>query len=92
MSIHQVARLEDRPSCGVGSSSGESAEEGEGTLRGPSVVRGSARFHLGYGSSEEGEGTPVGTDTEMSMGESQSGDRKGPQLEGRAQTMRVGQS
>jgi len=73
MSIRQVARWEDRPSCGVGSSSGESAEEGGGTLRGPSVVRGSARFHLGYGSSgeessEEGEGTPVDTDTEVSMG------------------------
>jgi len=73
MSIPQVARLEDRPSCGVGSSSGESAEEGEGTLRGPPVVRESARFHLGYGSSgeessEEGEGTPVDMDTEVSMG------------------------
>ena len=36
----QVARLEDGPSCGVGSSSREYAEEGEGTLRGPSVARG----------------------------------------------------
>jgi len=30
MSIPQVAILEDRPSCGIGSSSGKSAEEGEG--------------------------------------------------------------
>jgi len=73
MNIPQVARLEDRPSCGIGSSSGESADEGEGTLGGPPVVRESARFHLGYGSSgeessEEGEGTLVGTDKEVSMG------------------------
>ena len=93
MSIPQVAKWEDRPSCGVGSSGGESAAEEEGTLVGPPVVRESARFHLGYGSSgEEGEGTPVGTETEVSMGENQSRDRKRPQLEGRAQMMRVGQS
>ena len=63
MSIPQVTRGEDRPSCGVGFSGGESAAEGEGTLRGPPVVRESAVFHLGYGSSE-GEGT----DMEVSMG------------------------
>jgi len=73
MSIPQVARLEDRPSCGVGSSNGESAEEGEGTLKGPPVVGESTGFHLGYGSpgeesSAEGERTPVDTDTEVSMG------------------------
>ena len=66
--------------------------EGGATLRGPSVVRGSARCHLGYGSSgeesSEGENILVGTD----MGKNPSQDRKGSQLEGRAQTMRVGQS
>ena len=92
MSIPQVARLEKRLSCGVGSSSGKSADEGEGTLRRPPVIRESAGCHLGYGSSEEGEGTLLGTDMEVSMEENQSRDRKGPQLEDRAQTMRVGQS
>ena len=51
--------------------------EGEATLRGPSVVRGSARCHLGYGSSgeesSEGESILVGTD----MGKNPSQDRKG---------------
>ena len=92
MSIPQVARLEKRLSCGVGSSSGESADEGEGTLRRPPVIRESARCHLGYGSSgeesSEGENILVGTD----IGKNPSQDRKGSQLEGRAQTMRVGQS
>ena len=60
ISIPQVARLEERLSCRVGSSSGESADEGECTPREPLVVRESARCHLGYGSSgeessEEGE-------------------------------------
>ena len=63
------ARLEEGLSSGVGSSSGESADEVETTLRGPSVVRGSTRFHLGYGSSEEGESILVGTDMDESMGE-----------------------
>jgi len=65
-------------------------------LRGPPVVRESAGFHLGYGSSgeessEEGEGTLVGPDMEEAMGEKQYRRRKGPQLEGRSQTMRGGQ-
>ena len=60
MSIPQVARLEKRLSCGIGSSSGESADEGEGTLRRPPVIRESARCHLGYGSSEEGGRHPSG--------------------------------
>jgi len=60
MNIPQVARLEERLSCGVGFSSGESADEGEGNLRGPPIVKGAARSYLGYGSSgeessEEGE-------------------------------------
>ena len=50
----------------------ESADDGEGTLWGPPVVRKSAMFHLGNGSSgevssEEGEGTLVGTDMEVFM-------------------------
>jgi hypothetical protein len=60
MSIPQVARLEKRLSCGVGSSSGESADEGEDTPRRPPVIRESARCHLGYGSSEEGGRHPSG--------------------------------
>lgn len=45
------------------------SDEVEGALKGPPVVRESAAFHLGYGSSgeessEEGEGTLVGTDME----------------------------
>ena len=63
------ARLEEGLSCGVGSSSGESANEGEATLGGPPVVRGSARFHLGYESSEEGENNLGGTNMDESMGE-----------------------
>jgi hypothetical protein len=67
------ARLEEGLSCGVGSSSGESADEEETTLRGPSVIRGLARFHLGYGSSGEessgaGESILVGTDESMGEG------------------------
>ena len=60
MSIPQVVRLEKRLSCGVGSSSGESADEGEDTPRRPPVIRESARCHLGYGSSEEGGRHPSG--------------------------------
>jgi hypothetical protein len=48
--------------------------EGGATLRGPSVVRGSARCHLGYGSSgeessEEGESILGGTNMDQSLGE-----------------------
>jgi hypothetical protein len=65
--------LEEGLSCGVGSSSGESADEGEATLRGPSVVRGSARFQLGYESSGEESSEEVehilgGTNMDESMG------------------------
>ena len=52
---------------------------------GSPVVRESARFHLGYGSSgEEGEGTPVGTETEVSMG--------GEPIQGQEETSIGGQS
>jgi len=53
LNISQVATLDERPSGGFESSSEESADEGEGVLRGPPVVRESARFHVGYGSSGE---------------------------------------
>ena len=78
---------------GVGSSSGESADEGEGNLRGPPIAKGAARSYLGYGSSgeessEEGEGTLVCTDMEESMGESRPSDRR-PHIESSGQTRSI---
>lgn len=73
MKISKVASLE-MLILGVGSSSGESADEGDGNLGGPPIFEGAARSYLGYGSSgeessEEGEVTLVGTYIEESMGE-----------------------
>jgi len=78
MNISQMASLEERLSLGVGSSSEESANEGEGALREPPVVKESTGFHLGSGSSgdessEEGEGTLVGPDMEEAMGGNSTG-------------------